>query len=83
MNVCCYCAVQLICPLEICPHHLHEYEQTETWAVENRIYCNFIHRKQKMPRMSREERERDAEEFAQRYWEDLLEEVPPRSWPMP
>lgn len=58
---CPFCAMLLAPGHELCDIHLGLLH--ETWAAENRAYCDFIHRGVEMPRLSKWERERDLDWF--------------------
>lgn len=53
----------------LCPHHTHEYG--ERWAEENRVICDFIHRKK-----VREETKEEKEERLKLILTQTLPEVP-------
>ena len=53
MNLCASCGLELVAGF-LCPHHAAMYG--DGWAAENRLMCDFIHRKRPLPRLPESER---------------------------
>ena len=43
MTRCAFCGIQLSGEESLCPHH-HQASAWDSWATENRILCDFLHR---------------------------------------
>ena len=67
MAICARCGI--ITEDGLCPHHTNEYG--ERWAEENRVICDFIHRKK-----VREETKEEKEERLKLILTQTLPEVP-------
>lgn len=74
-TLCCYCA--LPSETELCPAHTRpNEEQNDTWAEENRIYGNWLHRNKSLPdRLPPEERNSDARKLLERIREEDEEDI--------
>jgi hypothetical protein len=57
MSLCASCG-QLSGDGALCPHHHFVYGD-DSWAVTNRIMCDFLHRKKMPPRLTPPERDDD------------------------
>lgn len=57
MSLCPSCGCQNSGDSELCPHH--HCVVGDDWAASNRIYCDFFHRKQVAPRLSKQDRADD------------------------
>jgi hypothetical protein len=55
MSMCALCGFEMIGAEGLCPHHLASVE--ESWAVANRIMCDFVHRGKTPPRLPEPERD--------------------------
>lgn len=71
-NLCPYCAVVLLPHVQMCASHTEGLSEW-CWAEENRIYCDFLHRRKPWTHYPDMDGDMDAA-YAWRRFEDLLED---------